>query len=763
MSSNTRSGRARRLPARADSPRPDAPGPFRRGRRARVATAGLLGLALTALTLSAVAPGPAGAATSNADAGSRATNGPAMNNPATNSPATGGFTQNAPGRDRRGDFPGSNPGGGVSGSFAVGVIVKRSTGTSAAQVSQVVGDAVAERLGSRTAGRVEIAAVTGRTRSYRTGVVPAAEAEQLAAAIAEEPGVEWAAPDLLNQIAENPWPVPVNDPHASKLRNLWDMRGANGDSLLTQLNPTPWPAGGVGTKAPALWPSTTGAGVTVAVIDTGVRPNHPDLAPNLLAGYDFVSPEQNGGLSNANDGNGRDPDASDPGDWQDGTQCGMGGGSRPSSWHGTHVAGTIAAVVNNGIGVAGVAPGAKILPVRVLGRCGGATSDIVSGMIWAAGGSVPGVPANPTPARILNMSLGGASATCNPLYADGISIVRSLGATVVVAAGNEGVGASTQSPGNCAGVVNVHAVSDYGDHASYSNYGPEIDISAPGGEAALEGIEIYSTLDAGTTTPTGPTYGYKAGTSMATPAVAGGAALLASLGTFTPDQMEAALRGAVMGFPTSAYFTNWGSACDTTQCGTGILDLTQVPAPTAPPVIAGSPTPGSTLTATPGSWIGPAATISVTWLSGGVVVGEGAAYTVTTADAGKPIQAVAHVVGGIFAPISRASAAVTVPARVASAVKVKVPKKARKGSRPKGKVVFTVGGARAAGTLKVTIKSGRKTTTLKIKVRASGKATFKLPKLKRKTKVLVAFAGSASVEPASSGWRTIKVKKRGRR
>lgn len=642
---------------------------------------------------------------------------------------------------------------------AVGVIVKRRASSDGADIAATVSAAVASHLGAEGADDLRTTAVAARTRAYRTEVLPAAQAEELAAAIAAEPGVEWAVPDRLNQIAESPWPTPVNDPHASKLRNLWDMRAVSDDSILAQLNPTPWPAGGVGTKAPALWPATTGAGVTVAVIDTGVRTNHPDLAPNLVAGYDFVSAEQGGGLSNANDGNGRDPDASDPGDWQDGTQCNMGTGSRPSSWHGSHVAGTIAALANNGIGVAGVAPGARILPVRVLGRCGGATSDIVAGMIWAAGGSVPGVPANPNPAKVLNMSLGGTSPTCEAAYADAINAVRALGATIVTAAGNEGQPASNASPGNCAGVVNVHSVSDYGDHAGYSNYGQAIDISAPGGDDAYEGIEIYSTVDSGTTTPVAPAYAYKSGTSMAAPAVSGGAALLASLGSFGPDQMEAALKGAVMGFPTSQYFTQWGTACNTTQCGTGILDLTQVPAPTSAPVISGSPTPGGTLSATTGTWTGPAATISITWLADGAVVAEGPSYAVGTADAGKSIQAVAHVVGGLYAPIGRASAPVAIPARVASAISLKVPRKVRKGKRAKGTVTLRVAGAAAAGTVRVTIKAGRRTTTLTIAVPASGKATFKLPRIKRKTKVMADFAGSANVAASATGWATVKVKK----
>lgn len=157
-----------------------------------------------------------------------------------------------------------------------------------------------------------------------------------------------------------------------------------------------------GMNVPGAWDKTTGSGVTVAVIDTGYVA-HSDVAPNVVSGYDFIST-----ASEARDGNGRDSNPADEGDWNatDG-ECGVGSKASTSSWHGTHVAGTIAAATNNSKGVAGIAYGAKIQPVRVLGKCGGSTSDIVDAITWASGGSVAGIPANATPAKVINMSLGG--------------------------------------------------------------------------------------------------------------------------------------------------------------------------------------------------------------------------------------------------------------------------------------------------------------------------------------------------------------------
>ncbi len=307
-----------------------------------------------------------------------------------------------------------------------------------------------------------------------------------------------------------------------------------------------------GLNLPSAWDKSTGAGVVVAVIDTGYRP-HADLGANLLPGYDFIS-----NATTANDGDGRDSDASDPGDWVDANECFSGSLARNSSWHGTHVAGTIAAVTNNGSGVAGVAFDAKVVPVRVLGKCGGYTSDIADGIVWASGGSVSGVPDNSNPARVINMSLGGDGA-CDATTQSAIDGARSRGTVVVVAAGNNNGDASGHNPANCAGVVTVAAVGRTGGKASYSNFGDIVDVAAPGGDGA-DGV--LSTLNDGATTPGSDNYAFYQGTSMATPHVAGVAALMLSAnGALTPDDIESRLKSTARAFPATC-----------SQCGTGIVD-----------------------------------------------------------------------------------------------------------------------------------------------------------------------------------------------
>jgi serine protease len=305
-----------------------------------------------------------------------------------------------------------------------------------------------------------------------------------------------------------------------------------------------------GINLPAAWDRATGAGVKVAVIDTGYRP-HADLAANILPGYDFILD-----TTVANDGTGRDADALDPGDWNVAGGCGTGSAASSSSWHGTHVAGTIAAVTGSGSGVAGVAFGAKVVPVRVLGRCGGYTSDIADAIVWASGGTVTGVPTNPHVARVINMSLGGQSA-CGTTLQSAINSARSRSTVVVVSAGNSNLNASGFSPASCAGVIAVGATTRTGAKASFSNYGTAVDISAPGADG------ILSTLNAGTSTPGADNYVYYQGTSMAAPHVAGVAALMLSKNAaLTPDQVEAMIRSSAKAFPVA--FTGGG--------GAGILD-----------------------------------------------------------------------------------------------------------------------------------------------------------------------------------------------
>lgn len=311
-----------------------------------------------------------------------------------------------------------------------------------------------------------------------------------------------------------------------------------------------------GLNLPDAWDDSTGSGVVVAVLDTGYT-EHVDLMGNILQGYDMIS---DSGI--ANDGNGRDADARDTGDATAANECGDGGGARSSSWHGSHVAGTVAAVSNNGVGVAGVAYDAKIVPVRVLGKCGGYTSDIADGIIWAAGGSVPGVPSNANPADVINMSLGGGG-SCGSTTQNAINTAVSLGATVVVAAGNSNINASNANPANCNNVVTVASVGRSGSKAYYSNFGSVVDVAAPGGDQSTGTSDgVLSTVNTGSGAPAGDGYAYFQGTSMAAPHVAGAAALLYAVDSgITPAEVESILKSTARSFPGTC-----------SSCGTGIVD-----------------------------------------------------------------------------------------------------------------------------------------------------------------------------------------------
>lgn len=356
--------------------------------------------------------------------------------------------------------------------------------------------------------------------------------KELIQEIAKDPAVEYVEPDAWMRRQFVP-----NDPGYSSFQ--WH-----------------YGAGVGGVNLPAAWDISQGTGVRVAVLDTGIT-SHPDLDANRVGGYDFVSQPLVG-----NDGTGRDSDPSDPGDWVTvddyfgNTYGGFFYGCYPenSSWHGSHVAGTIAAVTNNSTGGAGVAFGAKVVPVRVLGKCGGYTSDIADGIVWAAGGSVAGVPVNTHAASVINMSLGGEG-VCSNTFQAAINSARSRGATVVVSAGNDSVSTVNAQPANCDGVIAVSATTSSGGIASYSNFGPHVGLAAPGSG-------VYSTVNSGTTSPAVPAYANYNGTSMAAPHVAGVAALLlAQNPALTPNQVAARLKLGSKPFP---------APCP--QCGAGLLN-----------------------------------------------------------------------------------------------------------------------------------------------------------------------------------------------
>jgi serine protease len=312
------------------------------------------------------------------------------------------------------------------------------------------------------------------------------------------------------------------------------------------------PLGGINLSGAWGRSSRLGSGVVVAVIDTGTTA-HADLAANVLTGYDFISD-----AAIARDGNGRDANPQDQGDWTAAGECESGAPARDSSWHGTHVAGTIAAVTNNGAGLAGIAPNAKIVPARALGRCGGYDSDIIDAITWASGGTVTGAPVNANVAEVINLSLG-EDGTCGAAMQAAIDGAVARGVVVVAAAGNDNQDATNFSPASCNNVVAVGSVGRTGARASYSNYGAKVDLSAPGGDGFDAVVSLFNT---GTTTPVAASYAPLLGTSMAAPHVSGVVALMQSIKVSSPAAVEAALKASARAFPV---------ACPL-GCGAGILD-----------------------------------------------------------------------------------------------------------------------------------------------------------------------------------------------
>jgi serine protease len=353
---------------------------------------------------------------------------------------------------------------------------------------------------------------------------------QVLVAFARNDAVEYVEPDRMMRA--------VLTPNDTNFGSQWDLTDATG-----------------GVRMPAAWDIATASGQRVAVIDTGITP-HSDLAGQTVGGYDFISDS-----AAARDGNGRDSNPNDEGDWYGNNECSPGYPAAGSSWHGTHVTGTIAALTNNAKGVASMAFGAKVVPVRVLGKCGGSVSDIVDAIVWASGGTVSGVPANANPAKVLSLSLGGGGA-CGSFQA-AITSARSRGSVFVVAAGNDNSNVTTSSPANCSGVISVAATTKAGSRASYSNYGSTIVVSAPGGDGSGGSGDILSTLNSGTTTQGSETYAYYAGTSMATPHVSALAAAIFSLNpSLTPDQVKNYITANARALPGSC----------SGGCGAGIIN-----------------------------------------------------------------------------------------------------------------------------------------------------------------------------------------------
>ena len=414
--------------------------------------------------------------------------------------------------------------------------------------------------------------------------------ESLAATLARlraDPAVAYAEPDYRRHILATP-----DDPLF--LAQQWHLKNdASTPSAIDALG---------------AWETTQGSdGIVIAVVDTGVRFDHPDLgraaaAGRLLDGYDFITD-----LATANDGDGPDADASDPGDWCQGSS---------SSWHGTLVSGIIGAATNNAIGIAGITWSGRILPVRGLGKCGGDDSDLIPAVLWAAGIHVSGVPDNPNPARIINLSLGSAG-SCPASWQDAISQVVARDVLVVVAAGNES--GPVGSPANCRGVAAIAALRHAGTKVGFSNLGREVALGAPGGNCVnLSGACLYSidsTTNDGITTPGASTYtdqiNFNVGTSFSAPIVAGIAALMTAVNDrLGATHLIARLQSGSRPFPKSpdasvpdCHVPTSGSDvqpsecnCTTDTCGAGMANargsvneaLRPLAVPTADPTTAAS-------------------------------------------------------------------------------------------------------------------------------------------------------------------------------
>lgn len=405
----------------------------------------------------------------------------------------------------------------------------------------------------------------------------------LAARLASDPEVEWAVVDGRRHALAAPndplYPAPPTN-GATPVVGQWYLRPNSG---LVKSSVDVEPA----------WDEARGAGAVVAVLDTGITA-HPDLADQQLPGYDFVG-YADASVAEANDGDLDDPDPSDPGDWvtDDENDSGVFDGCEESnsSWHGTQVAGLVAAETGNGTGMASVAPDARVLPVRVLGKCGGYDSDIIAAMRWAAGLPVSGVATNANPAKVLNLSLGSQDG-CSAAYTSVVSELTAAGAVVVAAAGNDGLAVGT--PANCPGVLAVAGLRHVGTKVGFSDLGPEVAVSAPGGNCVNEsGACLYPLLSTTNTGTRGPesadytdSYDVTLGTSFSSPLVAGTAALMLSANpALTPAQVASALKTSARPFPTTG--GDVGSPvcqaptgtpqdsecyCTTNTCGAGMLD-----------------------------------------------------------------------------------------------------------------------------------------------------------------------------------------------
>ena len=514
--------------------------------------------------------------------------------------------------------------------------------------------------------RIGLALRGGANVSERTQVVLASGigSAQLAAMLGADSNVESVAVDVRRHRYGAP-----NDPlyaagqpvDPGPVAGQWYLRAPSGEVKSA-----------IG--AETAWAVTTGnPNVIVAVLDTGVRFDHADLKTKLLPGYDMITDPVIAG-----DGNGRDADPSDPGDYVSAADKAAhpstfdGCDVQDSSWHGTQTASLVGAATDNGIGMASIGRKVRVLPLRVLGKCGGYDSDIQAAMRWAAGLDVPGVPSNPTPAAVISMSLGSDGA-CSSSYVSVVSEVTAAGTLVVAAAGNS-AGRAVGTPANCPGVLAVGGLRHAGTKVGYSDLGPQVAISAPAGNCVnLASNEpclypIVTALNAGTTKPVANSsiysdaWNYAAGTSFAAPLVAGTAALMVSARpSLQPGDLRSLLQSSARPFPKTGGDNGDGSVvpvckapgdfdqlqcyCTTSTCGAGMLDAgTALKMATAPDAVIarigvtpGTPSPGQTITlSAAASLVGPGRKVAGwRWeltAGGGIVTGFSGATNQQTAE-----------------------------------------------------------------------------------------------------------------------------------
>jgi len=477
-----------------------------------------------------------------------------------------------------------------------------STGANAAGTGPQKAAVLGSRLGLKlTDGRI----LGERTQVLRTEGM---NSSALAAAVATDGDVEWVEVDRRRFIQS----APVNDP-------LYP------DNLSTATAPNGPVAGQWYLRAPTAtvlssidvepaWIITKGStAVVIGDIDTGIT-SHPDLNSKTLTGYDFIAD-----VPTANDGNGRDTDPSDPGDYVTAAENSNKSGSffgcndngtgaavaENSSWHGTQTAGILGAATNNATGMAGTAYSVPVIPARALGKCGGYDSDIIAAAQWVGGIAVSGVPTNAHPARVINMSLGSKGA-CTQAYVDALTALRNKGVTVAAAAGND-EGLAVGTPANCKPnatdtnqtpiVIAVAGLRHAGTKVGFSDIGPEVTISAPGGNCVnTSGACLYpilTTTNTGATTPGSATYSDgmgnpSLGTSFATPLVAGTVALMLSANpALSNADVVRILKATARPFPTTSDTTPTPPVCTvptssspaqdecictTGTCGAGMLD-----------------------------------------------------------------------------------------------------------------------------------------------------------------------------------------------